>query len=185
MIKINLIPVRVARKRENIRQEVSVAVLSLILLIIIGGYFYFSLLKKVGKVETNLRTVNKNIQRLKKIENEVEKYKKQKNIIEQKLETINTLEKGKKGPVHVLDEICTRIPDKLWLTLLDEKNLQLKLEGRALDNETIALFMTKLGKSSYFKNVELKIAKKRKVETLLLKEFTIICRIVFSEEKSK
>ena len=42
MIKINLLPVRAIRKKESIRQQISIGILSLVLAFIMIGYFHIS-----------------------------------------------------------------------------------------------------------------------------------------------
>lgn len=43
MIKINLIPFREIEKKENIRRQVTIAILSVILVVMVMGYYYIRL----------------------------------------------------------------------------------------------------------------------------------------------
>ena len=49
MIKINLLPVRAAKKKETLRQQISVAVMSLVLVLIVIGYFHFRIVKNIAE----------------------------------------------------------------------------------------------------------------------------------------
>ena len=64
--------------------------------------------------------------------------------ISRKLEIIESLERSRFGPVRLMDEIVKRIPERVWLNRLKLTQGVLSIEGRSLDNETLAAFMTSL-----------------------------------------
>ncbi len=76
--------------------------------------------------------------------------------ISRKLEIIESLERSRFGPVRLMDEIVKRIPERVWLNRLKLTQGVLSIEGRSLDNETLAAFMTSLEESEYLNRVELK-----------------------------
>jgi type IV pilus assembly protein PilN len=82
-------------------------------------------------------------------------FKVKKARLEKKIDVIDGLDKARSGPVHVLAEIAGRIPERLWLTGLDSKGGEIRMEGRSLDNELVALFLRGLGESKYFAKVDL------------------------------
>ena len=47
---------------------------------------------------------------------QVEEFKKTKAEIEQKLDVIQGLNEARSGPVHMLDELATHTPDRIWIT---------------------------------------------------------------------
>ena len=55
MIRINLLPFRTDRKKENIRRQVSIFLLSLAFMLIILFYFNFSLNSKIDKLNSNIK----------------------------------------------------------------------------------------------------------------------------------
>jgi type IV pilus assembly protein PilN len=61
----------------------------------------------------------------------------------------------------------------MWLNTLKCQGAKLALEGVAVDNETIAQFMTNLEDSPEFENVELQFAEETKVEDYLFKKFSL------------
>jgi type IV pilus assembly protein PilN len=72
-----------------------------------------------------------------------------------KIALIATLKKSKQGPVRVLDDLNTALPELAWLTSIEERSQKMKLTGFALDNQTLAGFMTRLEDSNYFQGVDL------------------------------
>jgi len=186
MIRINLLPFRAARKKENIKRQITVYVLVAFLLLSGMAYYFIRLssqladLKKEEKdVRAELITYDKTIKRIQDLEKKIKE-------IKVKLDVIKGLEKNKTGPVHLLDEISKAVPkDKLWLTSLTESRGILNMSGTAMDNETVALFMTNLEKSSFIKTVDLKSVKLQNLSDYKLRvsNFDMQCRTYAFEEK--
>ena len=164
MIRINLLPFRAARKKENIRRQLMIYGLSVLLLFCIMGYTFFYLTSTLSglkedqkRIEDELKTYEKTIKSIAELEKKIKE-------IRAKLEVIRELEKNKTGPVHLLDEIAMAVPkEKLWLSSMKENKGNLTLTGTAMDNETVALFMTNLEQSEYISTVDLQSAKLRTI----------------------
>ena len=75
--------------------------------------------------------------------------------LKRKITLIGKLKKSKTGPVRVLDDLNTSIPQRVWLRQLTEDRGILNIRGRALNNQDIAMFMKNLSTSDYFENVDL------------------------------
>ncbi len=189
MIKINLLPVRAAKKKETLRQQIIIAALFLGVVLAAILYLEASISSKITKVEVKIAALNKEIIELKKEEKYSEEIKRKKKTVESKLNIIDELDKKKSGPVHLMDELSKSIPfeegaelpKKIQLTSLKEKGGTLELKGFALDNETIAGFMTNLESSPYFKNINLGSSKAVKKQKIKVKDFTITCQLDFPE----
>ena len=164
MIRINLLPFRAARKKENIRRQLMVYGLSVVLLFLVMGWTFIHLTstlsdlkKEKDDIEVKLKSYELTIKKIAELEKKIKE-------IRAKLEVIRELERNKTGPVHLLDEIATAVPrEKLWLSSMKETRGALTLTGTAMDNETIALFMTNLEKSEYISGVDLQSAKLRTI----------------------
>jgi type IV pilus assembly protein PilN len=177
MIRINLLPIRALKKKESTRQMLSVLFLSIGFLVLVILFFHLSLSREINKVETQITAYNEEIKRLKIDTKDVNKFKAEKEDLQQRLNIIYTLQRAKTGPVRVLDELAISLPGKLWLTSLKEKDGKMELKGIAMDNPTIAQFMTNLEKSGVIKNVELIVSQQLERKDLKLKEFTLTCQV--------
>src|SRR5437588_9635848 len=131
MIFINLLPVRAAKKREFGRQQLVLFVL-LLVLAGIGNYFVYN------RFESELRSLDKQIvdtraeiAQLEKTIGEVKSIKEDKKALEDKLKILDTLKKGRTGPVKVLDELATIIPQKVWLNEYLEQGGGVTMNGSA------------------------------------------------------
>lgn len=76
---------------------------------------------------------------------------------------------------YIFDELSERIPEKVWIESLDKSGRNLKMTGVALDNETIANFMTQLERSRYFGGIELEVTEQVDRGGLKLKKFSLRC----------
>jgi len=179
MIRINLLPFRAARKKENVRRQVSIYVLSVGFLFIVMAYFFLQLNSTLNglkeeeqRLQAELKTYEATIRRIAELEKQIKE-------IRTKLDVIKELEKNKTGPVHLLDEIATAVPrDRLWLTSLKESGGILTLTGTAMDNETVALFMTSLEQSDHISTVDLQSSRLRNLAQYRLNvaDFVMECR---------
>jgi type IV pilus assembly protein PilN len=162
MIRINLLPFRAARKKENIRRQLMVYGLSVVLTFCIMGYTFFYLSSTLSGLKEDQKRIQDELKRYELTIKKIAELEKKIKEIRAKLEVIRELERNKTGPVHLLDEISIAVPkEKLWLNSLKESKGTLTLTGTAMDNETIALFMTNLEKSEYITGVDLQSAKLR------------------------
>jgi type IV pilus assembly protein PilN len=187
MIRINLLPFRAARKKENIRKQISIYALSLIFLFVLMGYFYFQLTTSLNGLKTKQNELNTELKKYEEILKRMAELEKRIKEVRSKLAVIKELEANKTGPVHLLDEIAKAVPkDKLWLSALKESKGTLTLQGTAMDNETVALFMTNLEKSEYISSVDLQSTKMRTLaeQRLNVSDFTLECKTYAFKEPS-
>lgn len=172
MIRINLLGEKVDRLREYVLQLLifggSVA---LLVLLCVGTQIYLD--TRVASLESEQAELQVKLTKLKQTTRKVEGLEKKKLLLKEKLRTIATLKAKKHGPVHVLDEINSRIPERAWLTGLTEQNGTLQITGVALDNQTIATFMNQLEQSPFIKEVDLIHSTQSVIQDAKLKEFSV------------
>ena len=176
MIRINLLPVRAARKKENIRRQVSVFCLSVVFVLLVIVYFWISMGQTISELRVNIDRAQKDLARYQATVREADKIKNDLQKLEQKLAVIDKLEENRSGPVRLMDGLTGLvIADKMWLTSLSGTEGQMTFTGVATDNKTVADFMTNLEKSSFFGVVNLISSKQVNVEEKKFKEFSITC----------
>jgi len=187
MIKVNLFPFRAARIKENIRRQVTIYLLSMIFLILASSYFYLDLNNKVNTLREERDVKQKELDSFKDTNMKIAALKKTIADVEVKLKTIKGLEKGKTGPVKLLDDIAMSVPeDKLWLTTLKEQKGTLILDGTAMDNETVADFMDRLQNTKSISSVQLVRTRQKKIPgfDLSLKDFSLNSKTYAFKEKT-
>lgn len=174
MIRINLLPYRLARKKENIRRQVSIFCLFFIFAGISCYYFQNNLNARIEKLNTQIDVTKKEINKYRKITREIDAIIKNLAILKKKIAVINNLEMDRKRPVKLLDTMTqVVVPKRMWFTSLTSGNSTVGINGIALDNKTIADFMTRLEGSKLFSAVNLKSIRQQKRANLNLKRFAI------------
>ncbi len=177
MIRINLLPVRAAQKKEQLRGQLVVFALCLIGVTVACAGFYMSLSGKVSAEQESISQKEAEIQRLRKAIGEVAHFKKLQQELRGKLDVLDKLKEGKSGPVHLLDELSRVLPEKLWITSFRESGGSIDLEGVGLNEETVARFLRDLEASPYYKNVELRVVEQVLQGDLKLQKFSLNSRV--------
>jgi type IV pilus assembly protein PilN len=177
MIRINLLVAREERKKESIRKEATVFVLVMVLVLAGIGFVQWMSSRHREEIMTQIRDSKAELKRLEVIKREINKAKANKKILQEKLNIIETLNKNRTRPIQIMSFVASRIPEKMWLKSMDKNGQKLTLQGIALDDETIANFMTKLQKARVFAGVELVVTERVTIEKINLKQFTMICTI--------
>src|SRR5258708_3583790 len=156
MIRINLLPVRAAKKREFGKQQIVLFVL-LLLLAAIGNFFWYNRVdSELTGLDRQIATTKAEIAQLEKTIGEVKSIKEDKKALEDKLRILDTLKKGRTGPVKVLDELATVIPQKVWILDFAEQNGGVTITGQAQAYEDLSTFSKKLKASTHFTNITIK-----------------------------
>jgi type IV pilus assembly protein PilN len=180
MIRINLLPVRAARKKENIRRQISVFFLCVFFFVAVMSYVAYHLSRNISELNAKIENAQAELTKLQAIVKQVNAMKQELDKLEAKMDIIAMLELNRAGPVRIMDALTSLVvAEKMWLTSLTEEGGQMSLAGVAMDNKTIADFMTRIEKSPYFKVVDLISSKQvqLKKDKVKFKEFTIICRL--------
>jgi type IV pilus assembly protein PilN len=178
MIRINLLPFRAARKKENVRRQISVFLLSFALIIIAVVYWNIWLGNRITKLRVRNKDTITQIAKYDKINKEIAQIKKTLSTLEQKIKVIETLEGGRKNTVNLMESMTELIvKERMWFTSLNVQGDNITIQGIALDERTIADFMKNLegtGTGPYA-NVTLKSIQQQKIKNkdLNLKKFDV------------
>lgn len=173
MIKINLLPVREERRKAGARQLALSLIGTLVGVLAITGFFHWNLTNDLAEVQLAAAETKRQIDQFGPQLKQVEEYRKTKAEIEAKLEVIERLFDSRAGPVHLLDELATHAPDRLWLTRVESNKKEVLIKGMSLDNELVAQFLTVLNASPYLTKVELVSTEAREKDGLKLNAFEI------------
>ncbi|MEK6534042.1 MAG: PilN domain-containing protein [Thermodesulfobacteriota bacterium] len=176
MIKINLLPYREKAKKENLQYQIIIlsGALVLFLLIILAVHLYFSM--SISGMETKIREADARLVVLNKKVGDIEGFKRDKKELEQKLGVINSLERNRLFPIRMLDELNLLVPSKeAWLEKITQKGQELRIEGVARDNGTVARFMKSMEKAGFIQSVELVVSREKELAGVKLQQFILTC----------
>ncbi|MBK8479741.1 MAG: PilN domain-containing protein [Proteobacteria bacterium] len=186
MIRINLMPVRQVRKVQARRRQF--AVLGAVLAVELIALFIVHE-NQASALEERRRAVSElqgEIEQLKQEVGDFDKLKQQRDQLVAQREVINSLQKGRTGPVAMLRELSGILsvgkgpmvdqtayeallhrdpgagynprwnPRRLWVERIDEARKQLTILGKAKDHDDVAELLKRLALSKFFTNVQLK-----------------------------
>jgi len=182
MIRINLLPVKVSKKRESGRQQ-----LAFFLLIIVGagvGLYSWNedLSSSVNKLNARVKKSNRIIAGLRKSVKSMHQFKKQEKALADLLNSVTKLNKQKVGPVRLMINLSRIIPPKVWLLYFKEKKKRVSIKAVALDYDDLYIFERNLKNSKYFYDVKIVGRTKQSsspINGVYLIKFKIKCRVKY------
>jgi type IV pilus assembly protein PilN len=188
MIRINLLPFRAARKKENVRRQISIFLLSFILIIIAVFYYNSWLNNRLKKLEARNQETTQQIAKYDKINKEIAQIKKSLNNLKKKIQVIETLDSGRKNAVNLLESMTEMIiEERMWFTALNVTGNSVNISGIALDERTIADFMKRLENKGGYANVTLNALQRKEIKgkSLKLKGFSLSMNLPASKSVTK
>ncbi|HXX32947.1 MAG TPA: PilN domain-containing protein [Thermodesulfobacteriota bacterium] len=180
MIKINLLLARKEKKKARLGKEFIVLIASIGVLLGALISYQWVLSKRKEDIAARIVKTKNDIAYYKSLTTEVEKKKEEQRMLQNRLDIINALRKEKASAAKLLDELSIDKPEKLQLESLKKDGTRLGLEGIALDDETIANFMTSLRKSKLFKSVDLVVSEQVEQSKVKLRKFILSCEVILT-----
>jgi type IV pilus assembly protein PilN len=192
MIRINLLPYRESRKKESILRQINTFLAVFFIVFVILLYYNIWLGKKIDDLNTKIKNTKIMLTQAETQSKKVDQIKKELEKLGHKTDVIKSIEKNRRAPVILLENMTKMVaentsiltPDtladndnkpvkRLWFKSFDASGGKVNIKGIALDNKTIADFMSRLEESKLYNNVNLKTIKQQKVDKLNLKHFEI------------
>jgi type IV pilus assembly protein PilN len=184
MIKINLLPVREARRRADMQQQLLLLGLVIGVSVVLCILAHAAMLASISSAEGRVAQLNSQISEFQTQLQQVEDFKRKASEIEKKLAVIHKLDLSRSGPVRLLDELATRSPQKLWITALQADGNRITMKGMSLDTELIADFLNRLNDSPFIKDVELKNTELAEASGLKLNSFQVTAVLTSPEAEA-
>jgi type IV pilus assembly protein PilN len=117
MIRINLLPFRAARKKENIRRQVSIFFLILFFLSTVLVWYNISLNNKTKKLKTLITDTEKELETYNKINKEIAEIRKNLQVLQTKTDIMEELEFKRREPIDILSSMTDIIVgNRMWFT---------------------------------------------------------------------
>ncbi|HIJ94704.1 MAG TPA: PilN domain-containing protein [Desulfuromonadales bacterium] len=177
MIRINLLPVRAAKKKETAVQQFILAGVVAVFIALIITSLYLVKRVQITSTKSDISAANAKINELKTKIGKLEELKTLKTEVKKKLDVLAQLRKNKMGPAQRLSSLSDLTPDQLWLTGYSEKDSEVRISGVATVEELIAQYMRALEASNDFMAVELVVSEQIESAGTKLKKFEIIMKL--------
>ena len=177
MIRINLLPFREARRRAELRDQLGLVLLAVV---VAGGLSVMLHLWSAARLSGARAEVSRIEKKIAEYEPEMKQlraFEGKRGEVERKLGVIRGLERSRTGPVRALDELATNTPDRVWLTSLTARGSTMDLAGYSLDNEVVAEFLTALDSSEHFGQIDLQGTEFVQSQGIRLNQFQLKARL--------
>jgi len=191
MIRINLVteaaaPAAIRRARREVslgaRQgDIVLLVVLLVAFVVVGGNWYM-LSSKRTTLQKQERELKVERDKLQVYIDKVQELEKKRDTLKHKIEIIDQLKQNQHGPVRILDEVSRSLPDLVWLDQMTVANKLVTLQGRAMDENAVANYISNLDASPFFQ--ETTLVDLARVSREIFK-FKLTCVFTYSPPKLK
>jgi Tfp pilus assembly protein PilN len=181
MIKINLLgvappPTPTAEGPPATRAfQVGVFVGALVVSFAIVGLVWKMWSSTVADLDRKVKLEQVREQELKAVKNQNDQYQARLRDLEQRINTIQTLQAGRVGPVEemtALGDVVNRVSDLYLFTVVSQGD-RMVLNGQTASVESMANFLSSLQKSAYFEDVQLRRFFQDNLRSQLSYKFTL------------
>ena len=157
MIRINLISAREVEAASSRKTELIFLGVGLAALLGSLAWVHLGTQNDLQVASTQVEKLEKDVETIRKQNQEIEKLERQKSEVEKKLKVVRLLTSAERraASIHILDDLSSSTPEYLWLTDFTEVKGSAKINGKAVDNQTIASFARDLSRSKYFQKVSI------------------------------
>lgn len=153
---------------------------SLFVSCIVGFVLYQAASRKSVELSEDKERLTAKLEKLKEVTKEVRDLEDKKKALREKLAVIATLKKSKAGPVRVMDDLNMSLPERSWILDVKENNGLMKVNGLALDNQTISEYLKALDASDYFDKVELGETRQAEMQGAKIKSFALQANVNYA-----
>lgn len=162
MTRLNLLPWREMKRREQDRQLLSVAAFACVLMGLIIFYAHLHVSALIDNQNSRNKFLKDEIAKVDKQIAEIRDLKKKRKALISRMNIIYQLQGDRTQIVHVFDELVRRLPEGVYFTKLDQKAKSITLEGVAQSNARVSALMRNLENSNWFMNPELDVINVKK-----------------------
>jgi|SRR5690554_200664 len=209
MIRVNLLPIKKARRRSEGRTQMVVFVGLVLLQCVLLAVVYLDLSSQVDDLKQEVAVNQREVAEAEK-ELESTKVLEAKQLEQQQqVDILKELEEKRTGPVRLLDELQAVLSPprneaerhararmnwnvdwdtrRLWVESWSEANGSFQMTGRALNADDVAEYLERLTSARYFGNIKLNFVKAVPAtkENVDLVDFSITGSLLYQEESAQ
>lgn len=171
--RLNLLPWREMRRKEQDRQLLTLAIGAWILtgLIVFYGHLHVSGL--IDDQDRRNEFLSQEIAKVDKEIKEIKELKKQRQALIARMNVIYELQGDRTQIVHVFDDLVRKLPEGVYFKALKQKGRTFDISGVAQSNARVSALMRNLDSSAWFSDPNLNVIKVKEEGTDRVSEFTL------------
>jgi type IV pilus assembly protein PilN len=171
--RINLLPWREMRRKEQDRQLLSIGVGAWILM---GLIIFYAHLHVTGLIENQQKRNEFLDKEIKKVEEEIKEIRElqaARSALLARMRVIQQLQMDRTQVVHLFDELVRKLPEGVYFTTLKQAGQTITLTGIAQSNARVSALMRNLDGSDWFANPDLDVINVKPKGSDRVSEFTL------------
>lgn len=155
--RVNLLPWREMRRKEQDRQLLTIAVGAWILMGVVIFYAHVHVSALIENQNKRNEFLSKEIAKVEQEIKEIAELKKQRADLIARMNVIYQLQGDRTQVVHMFDELARKLPDGIYFTSLKHSGSSIALQGVAQSNARVSALMRNLASSDWFAEPELEV----------------------------
>ena len=180
--RVNLLPWREMRRKEQDRQLLTIAVGAWILMGVIIFYAHVHVTSLIENQNKRNEFLNQEIAKVEKEIKEIAEIKKQRADLIARMNVIYQLQGARTQVVHIFDELVRKLPEGVYFTSLKDAGTSLALQGVAQSNARVSALMRNLASSDWFADPELEIIRVKSEGRDRVSEFSLKVKLVAKKD---
>lgn len=157
MTRLNLLPWRELRRKEQDRQLMSIAAGAAVLMLLVIFYAHLHVSALIENQNRRNEFLNQEIAKVDEQIKEIRELKQQRDALIARMRVIEQLQMDRTQIVHVFDDLVRKLPEGMYLTSLKQTGRNITLTGMAQSNARISALMRNLDTSDWFANPDLDV----------------------------
>ncbi len=157
MTRLNLLPWRQLRRKEQDRQLLSIGIGAAILMLLILFYVYLNVNSRIEQQNKRNQYLTAQINKLDAQIRAIRQLKKERQALIARMHVIQQLQADRTQIVHVFDSLARRLPQGIYLTSLVQSGTKITISGVAQSNARVSAFMRNLDASNWFAKPDLDV----------------------------
>ncbi len=181
--RMNLLPWREMRRREQDRQLLTIAIGAWVLMALIVFYVYMHVTALVDNQNKRNQYLQGEITKVENQIKEIANIKKQRQDLIARMNVVYQLQADRARIVRVFDELARRLPEGVQFTSVKLTGGNLAIQGVAQSNARISALMRNLSASDWFSDPELDVINVRQTGSDRVSEFALHVKQVAKKQK--
>lgn len=161
MAHINLLPWREEKRKEQLRQFLTMMGLSVVLMILIIAAVHLQYSRMIGAQESRNNFLKREITAVEKQIREINNIAKEKKRLLARMEVIQQLQRNRPSIVHLFEEMVKVIPEGAHIQSLKQAGKSLTINGIAQSNARVSAYMRNIDGSIWLTKPQLNVIQKK------------------------
>lgn len=185
MARINLLPWRETRRREQQKEFFTLLGLAAALCAAVVLLTHFEINGRIGHQERRNQFLTNEIKILDDKIKEIKKLDSTRQALIERMEIIQNLQATRPGIVHLFDELVKTLPEGVHLTNLKQTGNDLQIAGKAESNARVSSYMRNIEESEWLDNPSLGIIETKETELARISDFNLTAKQTNPEIESR